>query len=150
MTNKSVIVLITGIVFLGLLLSGCEKPQPKQAETPKAATGTQPAQPAQGAKPESGPSLEVKSHIKQGLSYVSNAKNARGKVIFEENIDNAIKEFSLAIQKDPGYADAYSIRAVAYMQQKKFNKASEDLKKAKELNPDSASQYGITMPASIH
>jgi tetratricopeptide (TPR) repeat protein len=83
------------------------------------------------------PSKEVKEHIKDGLAYVSNAKNARSKEIFEENLENAIREFSLAIEKNPNYAEAYSNRAVAYMLQKKFNKAEEDLLKAKQLNPDS-------------
>jgi tetratricopeptide (TPR) repeat protein len=82
-------------------------------------------------------SEEVKEHIKHGLAYVSNAKNARSKEIFEENLENAIREFSLAIEKNPNYAEAYSNRAVAYMLQKKFNKAEEDLLKAKQLNPDS-------------
>jgi len=81
-------------------------------------------------------SEDVKEHIKHGLAYVSNAKNARSKEIFEENLENAIKEFSLAIEKNPNYAEAYSNRAVAYMLQEKFNKAEEDLLKAKQLNPD--------------
>ena len=85
--------------------------------------------------------------IKQAFSYVSMAKNAHG-ANREENIDNALKEFSLAIQKDPQYAEAYSSRAVAYMQQQKFNKAEEDLRKAKELSPDSPSvRYNL---ASLH
>ena len=85
------------------------------------------------------PSLEVQSHIKQAFSYVSNAKNAREVSIRDENIENAVKEFSLAIQKDASYAEAYSNRAVAYMLQRKFNKADEDLRKARDLNPDSPS-----------
>jgi Flp pilus assembly protein TadD len=97
--------------------------------------------PAPAAAPEAaaGPSLEVRSHIKQGFAYIATAKNAPNRTNFEENIENAINEFSQAIQKDPKYADAYSNRAVAYMQQKKFNKAQEDLKRALELNPNSAS-----------
>ncbi|GAB4398223.1 MAG: hypothetical protein OHK0048_09150 [Rhodoferax sp.] len=95
-----------------------------------------------------GPSLEVTSHIKQAFAYIGMAKNARDPVVRAENIDNALKEFSLAIQKDPQYAEAYSNRAVAYMQQSKFNKAEEDLKKAKELAPNSPSvRYNY---ASLH
>ena len=93
------------------------------------------------------PSLEVQSHIKQAFAYIGIAKNARG-ATREENIDNAVREFSVAIQKDPAYAEAYSNRSVAYMQQKKFNKAEEDLRRAKELSPDSASiRYNL---ASLH
>jgi hypothetical protein len=114
--------------------------------------GTQlPPPPPPGAQqaPAAGePSLEVKSHIKQGLSYVSVAKNANSPGIFNENIENAINEFSNAIKKDPGYAEAYSNRGVAYMMQKKYNKALDDLKKAKELKPDSANiRYNL---ASCH
>lgn len=94
------------------------------------------------------PSLEVRSHVKQAFTYISMAKNARDATIREESIDNALKEFSLAIQKDPAYAEAYSSRAVAYMQLKKFNKADEDLRRAKELSPNSASvRYNY---ASLH
>jgi Tfp pilus assembly protein PilF len=130
-----VVLTVVGIIFTGLSISGCQQQSPKQVEAPK----PQGSQKASSAKTETGPSMEVKEHIKQGLAYVSTAKNARDKALFEENMKNANKEFSLAIEKDPNYADAYSNRAVAYMQEKKFNKAMEDLKKAKELNPDSAS-----------
>lgn len=84
------------------------------------------------------PSLEVRSHAKQAFTYIGMAKSAQG-ATREEHIDNALREFSLAIQKDPGWAEAYSNRAVAYMQQRKFNKAEEDLRKARELNPASPS-----------
>lgn len=92
---------------------------------------------APGAKAE--PSLEVRSYMKQGFAYISTAKNARDTTIRDENIENALKEFSLAIQKDPTYAEAYSSRGATYMQQKKFNKADEDLRRAKELAPNNAS-----------
>jgi hypothetical protein len=121
--------------------AGQQQPQP----------GTQPAPPPSGAQqpPAAGePSLEVKSHIKQGLTYVSVAKNANSPGIFNENIENAINEFSSAIKKDPNYAEAYSNRGVAYMMQKKYNKALDDLKKAKDLKPDSANiRYNL---ASCH
>jgi tetratricopeptide (TPR) repeat protein len=116
----------------------------QQASPPPPTSGGQPA-------PVSGePSLEVKSHIKQGLSYVSVAKNANSHGIFNENIQNAINEFSNAINKDPNYAEAYSNRGVAYMMQKKYNKALDDLKKAKELKPDSANiRYNLASCYSL-
>jgi tetratricopeptide (TPR) repeat protein len=99
-------------------------------------------------RPRVEPGLDVQAHVKQAFSYISNAKNAREPYIREESIDNAVKEFSLAIQKDPGYAEAYSNRAAAYMLQRKFNKADEDLRKAKELSPNSPSvRYNY---ASLH
>ena len=144
-----------------MLLSGCDQFNQltgRQAQQPPSAPPVQPAAPAaptQQAQPapvaapaQSEPSLEVRSHIRQGFAYISTAKNARDANIRQENIENAINEFSLAIQKDPGYADAYSNRAVAYMQQKKFNKAQEDLKQAKELAPQNAAvRYNF---ASLH
>lgn len=113
---------------------------------PVAAASVATPEPAAPAKHE--PSLEVRAHATQAFSYISMAKNARDAAVRAENIDNALREFSLAIQKDPKYAEAYSSRAVTYMQLKKFNKAEEDLRKAKELAPDSASvRYNY---ASLH
>jgi len=122
-------------------------PAPAQAapQAPAAVVAAPP--PVAPAPGSAGPSLEVQSHIKQAFAYISMAKNAQGS-IREENIDNALKEFSQAVQKDPNYAEAYSNRAVAYMQQKKFNKAEDDLRRAKELAPDSPSvRYNY---ASLH
>lgn len=121
-------------------------PTPPTAQAPAPAAAPAPAPAPLAAKGE--PSLEVQSHVKQGFSYISNAKNAREQYIRDEAIENAVKEFSLAIQKDPGYAEAYSNRAAAYMLQRKFNKADDDLRKAKELKPDSPSiRYNY---ASLH
>lgn len=106
---------------------------PAQPDPAAPAAPPAPASPAKGEI-----SLEVRSHIKQGFAYISIAKNARDNNVLQENIENAVNEFSQAIRKDPGYADAYSSRAVAYMQQKKFNKAQEDLKQAKDLAPRNA------------
>jgi Flp pilus assembly protein TadD len=149
-------------VFLSTILvaTGCDRfqpaPPPVAAPTaavvpapsaaPAPATATAPTPAPAAAKGE--PSLDVQAHVKQAFSYISNAKNAREAYIREESIENAVKEFSLAIQKDPGYAEAYSNRAAAYMLQRKFNKAEEDLRKAKELSPDSPSiRYNY---ASLH
>lgn len=78
-------------------------------------------------------STEAKQHLQQGMIYVSLAKaNPKTK---DENYNNALLEFSNAIKIYPKYAEAYSDRGVIYMQQKKYNKAEEDLKKAAELKP---------------
>ncbi|HPL78333.1 MAG TPA: tetratricopeptide repeat protein, partial [Burkholderiaceae bacterium] len=151
-------------VFLSTILvaTGCDRFQPAPAPVPVAAptvavvpapsaapapaNGTAPTPAPAAAKGE--PGLDVQAHVKQAFSYISNAKNAREAYIREESIENAVKEFSLAIQKDPGYAEAYSNRAAAYMLQRKFNKAEEDLRKAKELSPNSPSvRYNY---ASLH
>lgn len=150
------------LLFASFSLTGCEKGQEvkgkaevQKQEAPAPAPAA-PAAPQSGSVAQQAPaasgdvSFEVKSHIKQGLSYVSTAKNAHNKALFDENIENALKEFSLAIEKAPDYADAYSNRGVAYMQQRKFNKALEDLKKAKELKADSPSiRYNLACLYSL-
>jgi len=166
MLNKfhgSTMVLAAAVLFFASsFLTGCEKGQDakekvevQKPEAPAPAPAA-PAAPQPGSVTQQAPaasadaSFEVKSHIKQGLSYVSTAKNAHNKALFDENIENALKEFSLAIEKAPDYADAYSNRGVAYMQQRKFNKALEDLKKAKELKSDSPSiRYNLACLYSL-
>jgi tetratricopeptide (TPR) repeat protein len=108
------------------------------AATPTATQATVAAAPAAA---DAGPSLEVRSHLKQGFAYIAAAKNAPTRINFEESLENAINEFDQAIAKDPNYADAYANRGVAYMQQKKFNKAQESLRKALELAPKSPSVH---------
>jgi tetratricopeptide (TPR) repeat protein len=160
--------LMAGVLGAVLALSGCDKlkgtapaepapvaapvaaPAPAPAPAPAVAPAPAPsvaaapapaptAAPATAPVAKGEPSLEVRGHVKQAFAYISMAKNANSAVNRDENLDNALREFSLAIQKDPGYAEAYSNRAVTYMQLKKFNKAEEDLRKAKELSPDSPS-----------
>ncbi len=74
--------------------------------------------------------LEAKINFQQGLRYAK-----------DEDFVNAIREFSLAIEKDPSLGTAYANRAVAYMQQKKYNKALEDLQTAATLSPDDATVF---------
>ena len=77
--------------------------------------------------------LAAQINFQQGLRYAK-----------EEDFVNAIREFTLAIEKYPDYSVAYANRAVAYMQQKKYNKAAEDLKKAASLDPrDPAVFYNL-------
>lgn len=131
---------VAGLILIGLLISGCEKA--KQAEAPKQETMPppqavqQPASqtpvppPAQLGKGSTDPvaqteiPVEAKLNMQQGMNYLK-----------LHDYDNAIKEFTIAIQKYPNYDVAYSNRAVSYMQQKKFNKAMDDLKEAVRINP---------------
>jgi len=164
-TTKTASLWLSTLASAVVLLSGCDKipglGKPAEAPAPVAAPvapapvaapapatiAVAPPAVATSPSPATGPSLEVQSHIKQAFAYISMAKNAQGS-IREENIDNALKEFSVAIQKDPNYAEAYSNRAATYMQQKKFNKAEDDLRRAKDLSPDSPSvRYNY---ASLH
>lgn len=98
---------------------GTPKTPPKKPVSSGGAA-SQPATPiGQGDIP-----LDAKQSLQQGMQYAGRADWA-----------NAINEFTAAIQKYPVYASAYSNRAGAYMQQKKFNLAMDDLKKAVELDP---------------
>lgn len=140
---------------VALISAGCDRlgvpaptPAPPAAVTPPAAAPAPAPNPQPAQAVTAGPTLEVQSHIRQAFSYLSTAKNARDHAMRSENIENALREFDLAVRKDPAYAEAYSNRAVAYMLQQKFNKAEEDLRKARELSPDSPSiRYNL---ASLH
>lgn len=102
--------------------------------------------PPQAAQPDKGKTsteeikkLSAELNFQQGMNFVQN-----------EDYMNAIKEFTAAIDKFPDYALAYSNRAVAYMQQKKFNMAADDLKKASELSPkDPNTYYNLTALYSL-
>jgi Flp pilus assembly protein TadD len=79
------------------------------------------------------PPARAEQYLGQGMTYAS-----------MKDYDNAIKEFSRAIELAPSYSVAYANRGVAYMQQKKFNKALDDLKKASELSPkDKMAHYNL-------
>ena len=85
------------------------------------------------------PSVDAKLNLQQGINFVKS-----------KNYDQAINEFTVAVQKYPEYAVAYSNRAVAYMQQKKYNKAMDDLTKALEISPrDATIQYNLTALYSL-
>ncbi|MCX8069414.1 MAG: tetratricopeptide repeat protein, partial [Thermodesulfovibrionales bacterium] len=103
-----------------------QQPTPQQPTPPVAQPPA--AEPPKTAKSE--PPTEAKLNLQQGMNYMR-----------AKDWDNAIKEFTLAIQKYPQYDTAYSNRAVAYMQQKKFNKAMDDLKEAEKINPNNANTH---------
>jgi Flp pilus assembly protein TadD len=89
------------------------------------------AAPAPGA---SKPPASAEQAFGQGVTFAA-----------MRDYDNAIKEFSRAIEISPTYAAAYANRGVAYMQQKKLNKALDDLTKATELDPkDKMAYYNLT------
>ncbi len=63
----------------------------------------------------------------------------KGNSLFEANsFDEAVTEFTQAIEADKGYADAYFNRALAERVNKRFEEAKKDLEKVMELQPDSA------------
>lgn len=69
--------------------------------------------------------LAADMHVNQGMTYAA-----------MRDWENAIAEFSKAVDIDGRYASAYANRGVAYMQQRKYNKALDDLKQAESLNPN--------------
>ena len=120
-------VLIGGLVLEGVFLSSSEAAPVQLAQARK---GSAPKAPAPGGSPP----VEAMLNLQQGMNYM----RAR-------DFDNAIMEFTIAIQKYPSFDVAYSNRAVAYMQQQKFNKAMDDLQKAVEINPNNPTvHYNFT------
>jgi tetratricopeptide (TPR) repeat protein len=68
---------------------------------------------------------EAKHHFQQGLTFAAIGR-----------IEEGIQEFNVAIGLNPTYAAAYGNRGVAYMTQRKYNKALEDLQNAVRLAPE--------------
>ncbi|MCK7504970.1 MAG: hypothetical protein MZV70_13420 [Desulfobacterales bacterium] len=66
-----------------------------------------------------------------------------------KDYDNAIKEFTVAIQKYPAYDVAYSNRAVAYMQQKKFNKAWTISRRPRKSTPGTRRSITTSSPSTL-
>ncbi|MEO5360847.1 MAG: hypothetical protein H7843_10445 [Nitrospirota bacterium] len=95
-----------------------------------------PQQPINGVKTTLKPNVEAEKHFYLGITFANAAKSTNTQKIKEENLSNAYKEFTDAINIDPNYALAYANRASVLMLQKKFNKAETDLIKAKELAPN--------------
>ncbi len=83
-----------------------------------------------------GPSLETQQHVKQGMVFVSLAKqNPKNR---SENIRNALVEFDAAVKQEETegrcFATAYMNRGIAYWQDKKLNLAEKDLLRASECD----------------
>ncbi len=115
---------LVGLILGGLILMAAVVPV--QAGTP-----TKKAAPPAAAPVDSG---RAEQHVQQGMTYVK-----------MKDYDNAIIEFSRAIDLMPNYAVAYANRGIAYMQQRKLNKALDDLQKAAGLAPgDKSIHYNLT------
>ena len=71
---------------------------------------------------------------KQSESKDANFYNIRGVDYGEKGqYDQAIANYNKAIEMAPEYAKAYSNRAIAYYFKKEYDKAWEDVRKAKNL-----------------
>lgn len=172
---------IAGIAAFALQNSGSEPAKPTEmdmasmtasdskvelpaAVAPKPEPVVEPApapvpEPAPAARPEpTGPSLETQQHVKQGMMFVSLAKqNPKTR---SENIKNALIEFDHAVKQEEQegrcYASGYMNRGIAYWQDKKLNLAEKDLVKASECDPNDpitfynlASYYSATNKADL-
>ena len=121
-------IVLIAIVVAGLVMTtaGCKKTEPQQAAQPATRSGSGDT----GPTAQAGVPAEAQQHMEQGKNYMKS-----------HDYDSAIKEFTLAIDKYPRYAFAYSYRAVAYIEQRKFKPAGEDLNKTLEINPNDAIAY---------
>ncbi|WP_394754601.1 TPR end-of-group domain-containing protein [Crenothrix sp.] len=124
---------VTGMDIASMEASNIKQLEPPAGESP-------PPLPPVALEPVStAPSLETQQDIKQGMVFVSLAKqNPKTR---SENIQNALVEFDNAIKKEEAqgrcFAIAYMNRGVAYWQDKKLNLAEKDLLKASECDPKS-------------
>jgi len=84
-----------------------------------------------GVKPD------AKTHFNKGIDYHSKGM-----------YDEAISEFSKAIEISPSYQEAFYNRALAYHDLEEYEKSLSDLTKAIELNPNYAKAYDLR--ADIH
>jgi len=67
---------------------------------------------------------ETGAHIFKGVQYDDQGK-----------YEQAINEFTRAIEINPGYADIYNKRGLSYYNQEKYDQALRDYNKAIEINP---------------
>ena len=123
------------------------EPKPEQAEPIAAPIVPAPPEPVAAR-----PSLETQQHVKQGMIFVSLAKqNPKTR---SENIKNALVEFDAAVKQEDAqgrcFASAYMNRGIAYWQDKKLNLAEKDLLKASECDDkDSIVFYNLASYYSV-
>lgn len=88
---------------------------------------------------------EAETSINEALRrqpYMAAAYNERGSVRrFQQDDENAIRDYTAAIQIEPTYYEAYYNRALAYEDQHRFAEAEADLTRTLELNPDILQAY---------
>lgn len=88
---------------------------------------------------------EAETSINEALRrqpYMASAYNERGNVRrFQQDDENAIRDYTAAIQIEPTYYEAYYNRALAYEDQHRFAEAEADLTRTLELNPDILQAY---------
>ena len=84
------------------------------------------------------------THGTQAITSVSSAEESynRGSELLDKGeYDEAIDEFTKAIEIDPNYAEAYNNRGLAYYYTWEYDLAVADYDKAIEIDPDYADAY---------
>lgn len=71
------------------------------------------------------------------MGYMGVGRNANA----EERWDDAISQFDYVIKLAPDYSSGYSFRADAYIGQKKWNEATDDIVKALDIDGDNKAFY---------
>lgn len=88
---------------------------------------------------------DAENSINQALRhepYLATAYNERGNIRrFQRDYDNAIADYTMAINIDPTYYEAYYNRALAYEEKKLFAAAEDDLTRTLALNPTVSQAY---------
>jgi tetratricopeptide (TPR) repeat protein len=98
------------------------------------------------AKAKNGDYVEAKSGYDKVLLNDSNNliclyKSGLMSIQMGIDLDDAIQNFSKAIQIKPKYSDAYWGRGMARKMKKEYKEASQDLEKAIQLNPNNDEAY---------
>lgn len=107
-----------------------------------------------GGGGEGKPGEDATQHVRQGLTYISLAKGARGAQEKRENYRNAEASFTAAIdagnQQGACYANAYMNRGLVHALQDKPSLALRDLNKAVECDPEDATiRYNLGVVHSL-
>jgi type IV pilus assembly protein PilF len=109
------------LVSFALALGGCAGPQGGQGELPTASD-------------QSDPQRRAQIRLQLAVGYFS-----------QNQLTTALDELKQALALDPNLADAYSVRALVYMQMGESRLADENFQRAMKLspnNPDFANNYG--------
>lgn len=95
-------------------------------------------------KPGSVTDAKASQSGRQEMAAREEAKQyfARGDECYDKkDYENAIAEYTRAIEKDPDYVEAYNHRGNAYIEKRDYDKAIEEYTRALEIKPDFETAY---------
>jgi curved DNA-binding protein CbpA len=81
---------------------------------------------------------------------MNDAKSYRTRGIFayrDGDLERALADFDLAIQRDPNYAEAYVDRGIVLYRMRQFDRAFADMTKAKRIESSNRSKTTVPAPA---